>query len=820
MNVRLCIVLVMILSTSLSGNAPPGNGQAHALAPSEPHPSLQSEKSRSLWGETARRIDTERTMAEVIAFVDTLRALHPEVVSQRWSIGQSHEGRDIWCFRMSDDPDIDLNRPAVLFDALHHAGEYTSMEVTIRLAEYFAQNYGTDPEVTDILDRREIYFVPFVNPDGQAFREAGNSWNKNNRRDNGDGTFGVNLNSNYPYMWGTTGHPDADSTSCACYRGPSAGSEPETQAIMGLVGSHDFVTHQSFHAPGRYTFYPWAYTTEPTPDSAIFEHMGEIMTRRNGYLLMPVSDLAVWSGTTIDWSYGAHGIFAFTNELASDLVGTFEDRLQAIFADNLGPAIYLIQVAGPFVKAIDPVVIGGDEDGHLDPGETAGLSFSLFNEGVRKEATGVTVRISTDDPYIQLTEAERTVGSIGAFSTLDFSAAPFTATVDPSCPVGRAIIVDVMVIEPDGTRMYEIPYVVGGTVTLFSEDFESGTDGWTLGGNWGLTTANSHSPANSVTDSPAGNYADLDSTSATITQPLTAHAISLSFWHFYQTEEGFDYAEVQVSADGGPWTGVARFSGTNGSWERVEYSLDEYGGKPVRIRFAMLADWSFNDDGWYIDDVTIEGAAITNTTPPSPDLMSPAPGASVGGDPTLVVVNSSDPDGPGPLTYGFRVYSDSLCVNQVAGVDGIAEGIGQTQWTISPLLADGPYWWRAYAADGTERGSMGEKRMFTVEGSPSSTPTSPEATNRLAQNFPNPFNPMTTIQYSIRNRGPVRLRVYDAAGRLVRTLVRENQVPRPEGFAVFWDGTNDAGIPVSSGVYYYRLSAAGFSQAGRMVLLK
>jgi carboxypeptidase T len=807
MYLRICIVFAMALSASFPSDVARGERQPLVQHASDLHRAPRPDKLRLLSGTTAPCFPGARTMAQVIAFMDTLRMLYPNVVSQKWSLGQSHEGRDIWCFRMSDNPDVDLNRPATLFDALHHPGECSTFEMTIRLAEYFAQKYGTDPEITDLLDRREVYFVPIVNPDGLAFIEAGNSWPKKNRRDNGDGTFGVNLNRNYPYMWGTTGHPDSDSTFCACYWGPSAGSEPETQAIMGLINSQDFVTHQSYHAPGSHTFYPWAYTTDSTPDSAIYTHMGETMTRRNGYFHMPVSDFGVFSGTTIDWSYGAHGIFAFTNEVG-------------ILSDNLWPAIYLIQVAGPFVKAIDPAVVGGDADGHLDPGETAGLSFSLFNEGVRKDATGVTVRLSSDDPYVQILEAERTVGTIGAFSTVDFSGAPFAATVDPSCPVGRMIGVDVMVVEPDGTRNYVVPYVVGGHATLFSDDFETGTDGWTLTGTWGLTTANSNSPTNSLTDSPGGNYMDLDTTSATITQPITASGLSLSFWHFYQTEEIFDFVEVQVSSDGGPWTKMARYTGTNSGWERLELSLDEYAGKPVQIRFELLADWSEVDDGWYIDDVVIEGAVLTNLTPAPPNLISPTPGEVVSSDPTLIVANSLDPDGPGPLTYGFRVYGDSLCTNLVVGVDGIAEGAGQTQWTTSPPLPDGTYWWRAYAADSTEWGLMGEKRIFERQGGSTGIPTEPLASNALAQNYPNPFNPVTTIRYSIKDQGPVGLRIYDTAGRLVRILVDANQAPRPGGFTATWDGKNESGDPVSSGVYYYRLSTKDFSQTKKMVLLK
>ncbi|MFQ5510959.1 MAG: T9SS type A sorting domain-containing protein [Candidatus Krumholzibacteriia bacterium] len=103
---------------------------------------------------------------------------------------------------------------------------------------------------------------------------------------------------------------------------------------------------------------------------------------------------------------------------------------------------------------------------------------------------------------------------------------------------------------------------------------------------------------------------------------------------------------------------------------------------------------------------------------------------------------------------------------------------------------------------------------------PTGGPDGPGLVNRLAQNYPNPFNPATTIRYSIREPGHVRLRVYNVAGQLVRTLANELQTPVAGGFAVTWDGRNEAGSPVSSGIYFYKLVAPGFTRTRKMVLLK
>ena len=92
--------------------------------------------------------------------------------------------------------------------------------------------------------------------------------------------------------------------------------------------------------------------------------------------------------------------------------------------------------------------------------------------------------------------------------------------------------------------------------------------------------------------------------------------------------------------------------------------------------------------------------------------------------------------------------------------------------------------------------------------------------NHLENAYPNPFNPTTTIKYSIASAGRVSLKIYNAAGQLVRTLVDEEQAPQPEGFSAAWDGLSDHGQSVASGVYFYKLTTKEFSDTKKMVLLK
>jgi hypothetical protein len=105
-----------------------------------------------------------------------------------------------------------------------------------------------------------------------------------------------------------------------------------------------------------------------------------------------------------------------------------------------------------------------------------------------------------------------------------------------------------------------------------------------------------------------------------------------------------------------------------------------------------------------------------------------------------------------------------------------------------------------------------------VSGLAQVTPAGPVLAISLAQNYPNPFNPQTTIAFSITARSHVSLKVFDVNGALVRTLADGTQTAGAH--EIRWDGRDDRGASVSSGVYFYRLSTGGFTQTRKMVLLK
>jgi hypothetical protein len=140
-------------------------------------------------------------------------------------------------------------------------------------------------------------------------------------------------------------------------------------------------------------------------------------------------------------------------------------------------------------------------------------------------------------------------------------------------------------------------------------------------------------------------------------------------------------------------------------------------------------------------------------------------------------------------------------------------------WPITPAQVTELLFGRIYVNIHTEVYILGEIRgNLAVVASGVDPPPEPRS-NSLGPNYPNPFNPRTTIKYTIGRETHVSLRVFDASGRLIKTLVDRAQSPG-EVSPVEWDGRDETGQLVASGVYFYQLQTRGFSQTRRMVLLK
>jgi carboxypeptidase T len=310
------LLLAAVLGSSLVGPA--------SAAPLEPRP-----LEPAVFDADYPPVDSRyHSLAEMTAEIKAMADAHPTLV-RRFSLGRSSQDRPIWALKISDNVTVDESEPEVMFDSLHHAREHLTLEQTLAIAHWLVDGYGKDDRITWLVDRREIFIVFAVNPDGFEYDLTSypyRLWRKNRQPNAGSPYIGTDLNRNYGYHWGCCGG-SSGSTSATTYRGPSAFSAPESRAIRDFISSRVVNGRQqirvaiTFHTNGELILWPYGYTYTDVPydmttdDHAAFVAMGRAMASKNGYVAKQSSSLYITDGDHIDWAYGLQRIFIYTFEL-------------------------------------------------------------------------------------------------------------------------------------------------------------------------------------------------------------------------------------------------------------------------------------------------------------------------------------------------------------------------------------------------------------------------------------------------------------------------------------------------------------------------
>ncbi len=290
--------------------------------------------------------------SESVSFMNDIENSYPEI-SKVYEIGKSIENRSIFSLKISDNVEIDENESEILIVGNHHAREIMTVEIPLYEIKYLVENYESDYRVRKLVDEREIWFVPVMNPDGLVYVENNDTMWRKNRRDNGDGYFGVDLNRNYGYKWGYDNVGSSPTTSSDTYRGASAFSEPETRAVRDFVLSHNISYGLSYHSYGEYLLYPWGYVNKHTSDSERFLELTQGMLKDLDYQHgTPGELLYVTNGDFNDWVYGDNSknkIFGMTFEVNSNSQGGFRPDASLIIPtceEHLEPFLYFVESAG------------------------------------------------------------------------------------------------------------------------------------------------------------------------------------------------------------------------------------------------------------------------------------------------------------------------------------------------------------------------------------------------------------------------------------------------------------------------------------------
>ena len=343
---------------------------------------LQSQPDQAFLGSGIPGFACYRTVEETFATMDNLAANNPTLASivdigDTWIKEDSNgsSGYDMRVLKITNSA-IAGPKPILFAMSSIHARELTPAELNTRFAEYLLNNYGTDADVTWLVDHREIHLLLQGNPDGRKIAETGGNKRKNENNDycSNQLTKGIDMNRNFFWMW-NQGSGSSASSCDQTFRGPSPQSENENTAIDTYIKTlfvdargenlNDAAASTTtgvfidIHSYSELVLWPYGYDDPGTiplaPNHTQLQTLGRKLSWYNNYFPQAANELYGADGASEDNAYGQLGVASYTFELGttfSQSCGVFENT---ILPDNLKALIYAAKVAKtPYITASGP----------------------------------------------------------------------------------------------------------------------------------------------------------------------------------------------------------------------------------------------------------------------------------------------------------------------------------------------------------------------------------------------------------------------------------------------------------------------------------
>ena len=647
---------------------------------------------------------------EMLQHLDSMKILYPNLLTTRAAIDTTRtvEGRYIQFVKISDNPNVaEPAEPQALYSALHHAREPVGMHQLIFYMWYLLENYATDPEIKMLVDNSELFFVPCVNPDGYLYNQAqepqgGALWRKN-RRNNGDGTFGIDLNRNYGYNWGYDDFGSSPNSQSDTYRGPSAFSEPETRAMKKFTETHNFKIGLNYHTYSNLVIHPWGYESVQPEDSVLFRGLTKEMTRENNYRIGTAMEVLNYNsnGSSDDFMYsdqpGKPKIYAMTPEVGNSF-WPLQTEILDLCLKNVHQNLTVARALQPLVSFRDSTGVFTNSRAVSETGGIHRLRYKLQKSLVNPTDLPFTLTFTPLQP--------NTFGLTPVTKTYN------TSQLTPNL-VDSIILSITTTMNQSELVKFESKLTVGNftsrdTIGHFLDGWETETDhcdnlnNWT--GNWIVNNTDQMEGNGCFTDSDGDYLPDMEKEIWRTTPfKLDDHSWGLgtaemTFWTRYAIEKNYDYAQVQLSVDSGAtWentcTDFTVFSspfsqqagndiipiwdGFLSQWRRESIDLTPYyNSKKIWVKFKMISDAGSEFDGMYIDKIEIKRTkqfiisvgSITDERKPS---LSVFPNPSSG--PVTVRLTDAKPDAK------VQIFNILGKLEKEKMLDGSAE----VQWTES-----------------------------------------------------------------------------------------------------------------------------------------
>ena len=625
---------------------------------------------------------------------------------------RTYQNRWIYGVKISDNPSYeDPTEPGFLIDGCHHAREWATPFVVYKFCDSVTKVYASNNEIKQIVDNVELYCFPIINVDGYVYDyPAGNMWRKN--REPFGGATGTDCNRNYGGCgdsiagdWGAVDegqatHYPSQETFCGAY----ANSGDETRSLTMYVRSRIINANMSYHSYSELLMWGWGWTTMDIPDGVVVARLGNRMAgmvnRIGGgtYGSGQIPEvLYAVSGSSIDWFY------SWCHWLGGIANLSYTTEIGTAFYQNQS------QLDGIFYenfKALKYLAqFCRDSIGPLCEGKVA-------------------------PPQIY------PIGNVGQNFTIKWH--PINTTEN----------------HPTQWELVEL-----SNPSVIEDNLESGSGRWVLRG-FTLSTAQHHSGSYSFF---SGNTNDMNNGVLTLHPYLVQAGDSVTFWCYYNLESNYDVAVVEVSENTKEWFNLdtTRFTGTQTTWTRKAYSLANWVGKSIYIRFRSMTDGNTLNGGFYVDDIR-PVCLFGNVTTISNSIT----------DTTYTFTNHAN----GEFYYYVRGYNTTWGWGEYSCLQKASVGVGISEET--------------------------------------------EKHSRLRITFaPTMFCDRITFYVSgkIDQDMPINIQIYDVTGKLVRQWGGE-AIRRSD--AIVWYGDDNDGNRLPAGVYFIRVQNGENIQNGKVVKLK
>lgn len=477
---------------------------------------------------------------------------------------------------------------------------------------------------------------------------------------------------------------------------------------------------------------------------------------------------------------------------------------ESIYTSNRSLTIAAPEIAFGFMQVDDAE---GNDNGRIDPGELFTISIPFTNTG-NADAPPVhgTIMVSGGDHLI--------------FPIInDFDFVPQGSSFDlvnqialsSQIPAGTTIQITAMCTFGEYLALNNYNIVVG----ILAEDFESGFVNYPWGftnGNWTISEGGYNNT--SAAKSPAIGNSQSTSMSVTLTNPSDG---IISFWKKVSSEAGYDYLRFYINGQmKNQWSGIDTYysqasymvaAGTN--TYKWEYYKDGGG-------FAG-ADCAWVDEIVFPAAQQSPGVPVFNISTTSMDFGNLYPDQVLSQSVTLSNLGDAIMMGtlqlPEPYTLG---EPNEATVDHLTYI--LAPGAFQEYTVTFRPTEEGVY--AAFLRITSDDPNAVSNSIFLMG---SCSPVNNEdivnpVITALSGNYPNPFNPSTTIQFSLKERGHVSLEVFNILGQKVKTLV-DNELT-PGAHSVAWNGKDNKGQNLPSGVYFYRMKSGRYTSTKKMIMMK